>query len=236
MVRAGIAERTRSESVATWAERAETCASVRARRARRARYASEDSNSGGVGDIAGGPMAGGGVGVMERREYVKNCGMTEAIAPPRHFQAPRRHGIWTEPQRPHIYPTNSVKPDTPCLCRWSLYARTRNGSDMVAGSSSRQLIITQHFVMFTFHKWSRTQQRSTASSIINATHQNAHTDAMKNSTSCPQPLTKAGYLLGHLDVTRLLAALALEDGSSVLVELQFPCQLRLQRNVGRRRN
>lgn len=59
VVRAGIAERTRSESVATWAERAETCASVRARRARRARYASEDSNSGGVGDIAGGPMAGG---------------------------------------------------------------------------------------------------------------------------------------------------------------------------------
>lgn len=117
VVRAGIAERTRSESVATWAERAETCASVRARRARRARYASEDSNSGGVGDIAGGPMAGGGVGGMERREYVKNCGMTEAIAPPRHFQAPRRHGIWTEPQRPHIYPTNNVKPDAPCLCR-----------------------------------------------------------------------------------------------------------------------
>lgn len=43
---------------------------------------------------------------------------------------------------------------------------------------------------------------------------------MKNSTSCRQPLTKAGYLLGHLDVTRLLAALALEDSSSVLVELE----------------
>lgn len=56
--------------------------------------------------------------------------------------------------------------------------------------------------------------------MTNTTHQNTHTDAMKNSTSCPQPLTKAGYLLGHLDVTRLLAALALEDGSSVLVELE----------------
>lgn len=52
---------------------------------------------------------------------------------------------------------------------------------------------------------------------------------MKNSTSCRQPLTKAGYLLGHLDVTRLLAALALEDSSSVLVELQSPSQLQFNR-------
>lgn len=52
---------------------------------------------------------------------------------------------------------------------------------------------------------------------------------MKNSTSCPQPLTKAGYLLGHLDVTRLLAALALEDSSSVLVELQSPSQLQFDK-------
>lgn len=65
--------------------------------------------------------------------------------------------------------------------------------------------------------------------MTNTTHQNTHTDAMKNSTSCPQPLTKAGYLLGHLDVTRLLAALALEDGSSVLVELPFPCQLQFKK-------
>lgn len=56
---------------------------------------------------------------------------------------------------------------------------------------------------------------------------------MKNSTSCPQPLTKAGYLLGHLDVTRLLAALALEDSSSVLVELQSPKSITVQqgRNI-----
>lgn len=60
---------------------------------------------------------------------------------------------------------------------------------------------------------------------------------MKNSTSCPQPLTKAGYLLGHLDVTRLLAALALEDSSSVLVELQAPSQSQFKtRHDTRKRN
>lgn len=57
VVRAGMAERTRSESVATCAERAETCASVRASRARRARYASEASNSGGEGDMPSVPLA-----------------------------------------------------------------------------------------------------------------------------------------------------------------------------------